>query len=281
MGAVMLDGKALAAKITQEVTAQVAQLRGKAGLAVVLVGDDAASRVYVNSRRRDCEKCGIDTEEYVLGADATMSALLDVIEMLNHKPSIHGILVQFPLPPHLDARVVQLAIAPQKDVDCVNPTNMGRVLLGEDSFPPCTPAGVMRLLDAYDIAFAGKRAVVIGRSNIVGKPQGVMLMQRDATVSICHTKTENLPQLCRQADILVSAAGCQGLVTGDMIKRGAVVVDVGVNRDGQGKLHGDVCFAQAAQLAAYITPVPGGVGPVTRAMLMEHTLLAARKLLKD
>ena len=275
MAAVVMDGKALAAKVKEEVARRVAGMEDKPGLAVVLVGEDPASRVYVGGRRKDCEQCGIYSEEYVLPQDTRQEELLELMEVLNARRDIDGILVQFPLPGHLDEKGVQLAIAPDKDVDCVHPVNIGYVMLGERSFQPCTPAGVMRLLGEYGIDPAGKRCVVVGRSNIVGKPQAMLMLRRDATVTICHTKTRDLAAQCRQADILVSAAGELGLITGDMIKEGAVVVDVAVNRDKEGRMRGDVVYDQALPRASCITPVPGGVGPMTRAMLMENTLKAA------
>jgi methylenetetrahydrofolate dehydrogenase (NADP+)/methenyltetrahydrofolate cyclohydrolase len=277
MPAVVMDGKALAAEIKEQVRCQVEQLDRRPGLAVVLVGDDPASRVYVGGKRKDCAQCGIDSEEYVLPKDATQEQLLDLIEELNQREDIDGILVDVPLPEHLDGKAVQLAIRPDKDVDCVHPFNMGYLVLGEKSFQPCTPAGVMRLLEQYEIDPTGKRCVVVGRSNIVGKPQALLMLWKDATITICHTKTPDLAEECRQADILVCAAGQIGLITGDMVKPGAVVIDVAVNRDGKGALCGDVVYDQAAEKASYITPVPGGVGPVTRAMLMENTLWAAKR----
>ena len=275
MAAVVMDGKALAAKVKEEVARRVAGMEDKPGLAVVLVGEDPASRVYVGGRKKDCEQCGIYSEEYVLPQDTRQEELLELIQALNARRDIDGILVQFPLPGHLDEKGVQLAIAPDKDVDCVHPVNIGYVMLGERAFRPCTPAGVMRLLGEYGIDPAGKRCVVVGRSNIVGKPQAMLMLRRDATVTICHTKTRDLAAQCRQADILVSAAGELGLITGDMIKEGAVVVDVAVNRDKEGRMRGDVVYDQALPRASCITPVPGGVGPMTRAMLMENTLKAA------
>lgn len=277
MAAIVMDGKALAAEIKEDVRCQVEQLDRKPGMAVILVGDDPAARVYVDGRKRDCAQCGIYSEEYVLPRETGQEALLELIDTLNGRADMDGILVQFPLPAHLDEKAVQLAIRPDKDVDCVNPANLGGVVLREKSLPPCTPAGVMRLLKEYDIDPSGKRCVVIGRSNIVGKPQAIMLLHRDATVTVCHTKTRDLKGECLQADILVTAAGHAGLVTGDMVKEGAVVVDVAINRDAAGKLCGDAVYDQVAGKASYITPVPGGVGPMTRAMLMENTLLAARR----
>ena len=277
MSAVIMDGKALAAKIKDHVREQVEKMDRKPGLAVVLVGENPASKVYVNGKKKDCSQCGIYSEEYVLPGETTQEELLDLIGVLNQREDIDGLLVQFPLPEHLDGKAVELAIRPDKDVDCVHPANMGYLMMGEETLWPCTPAGVMRLLTEYEIDPSGKRCVVVGRSNIVGKPQAMLMLWGDATVTVCHTKTPDLAEECRQADILVSAAGHTGLITGDMIKPGAVVVDVAVNRNEAGKLCGDVVFEEALEKVSYITPVPGGVGPVTRAMLMENTLRAARR----
>ena len=273
---ILLDGKALAAKVKEEVRAQAALLPRKPGLAVILVGNDPASRVYVTSKRKDCEACGIYSEEYALLESTTQEELLELVAELNGRPDLDGILVQLPLPRHLDESAVLEAIAPEKDVDGFHPVSAGNLLIGRPGFLPCTPAGVMAMLDEYGIDPAGKRAVVVGRSNIVGKPMALLLLRRDATVTLCHSKTPELGELCRQADILVSAAGRRGLITGDMVKEGAAVVDVAMNREEAGKLCGDVVFAEAAARAAWITPVPGGVGPMTRAMLMKNTLLAAQ-----
>lgn len=273
----LLDGKALAAKVKEEVKAEAAKLPRKPGLAVVLVGNDPASRVYVTSKRKDCEACGIYSEEYALLEDTTQETLLELVETLNQRPDIDGILVQLPLPKHLDEEAVLEKIAPDKDVDGFHPVSAGNLLIGRLGFQPCTPAGVMELLDEYHIDPAGRHAVVVGRSNIVGKPMGLLLLRRDATVTVCHSKTPDLGAVCRQADILVSAVGRRGLITADMVKPGAAVVDVAMNRNEAGKLCGDVDFEAVAERAAYLTPVPGGVGPMTRAMLMKNTLLAARK----
>lgn len=277
MSAVIMDGKALAAKIKDHVREQVEKMDRKPGLAVVLVGENPASKVYVNGKKKDCSQCGIYSEEYVLPGETTQEELLDLIGVLNQREDIDGLLVQFPLPEHLDGKAVELAIRPDKDVDCVHPANMGYLMMGEEILWPCTPAGVMRLLAEYEIDPSGKRCVVVGRSNIVGKPQAMLMLWGDATVTVCHTKTPDLAAECRQADILVSAAGHRGLITPDMVKDGAVVIDVAVNRDEQGKLCGDTVYDPVAEKASYITPVPGGVGPVTRAMLMENTLRAARR----
>lgn len=277
MAAVAMDGKALAAQLKEEIRQQVEKMPVKPGLAVVLVGEDPASRVYVRGRKKDCTLCGIYSEEYILPQETSQEELLDLIDLLNGREDIDGILVQFPLPDHLDGKAVQLAIRPDKDVDCVHPANMGYLVLGEESLRPCTPSGVMRLLSEYGIDPTGKHCVVVGRSNIVGKPQAMMMLREDATVTVCHTKTVDLAGECRRADILITAAGQRGLITGDMVKEGAVVIDIAVNRDEQGQLCGDAVYDQVVEKASYITPVPGGVGPVTRAMLMENTFLAAKR----
>ncbi len=272
-----LDGKALAAKIKERVREEAGKLPRRPGLAVVLVGNDPASRVYVTSKRRDCEECGFYSEEYALPEETTQEELLELVETLNGREDIDGILVQLPLPRHLDEDGILRAIDPGKDVDGFHPMNGGNLLIGRPGFLPCTPAGVMDLLEEYGIDLAGKRAVVVGRSNIVGKPMALLLLQRDATVTICHSKTPDLGEICRQADILVAAVGRSGLITADMVKPGAVVVDVAMNRDEAGKLCGDVEFEPVSERAAYLTPVPGGVGPMTRAALMENTLSAAQR----
>lgn len=277
MAAIYMDGKALAAKVKEEVAAQVADMERKPGLAVVLVGDNPASRVYVNGKKKDCAECGIYSEEYAIPAETTQQELLELVETLNGREDIDGILVQLPLPKHLNEKEVLLAIRPDKDVDCFHPFNVGQLMIGEQGFQPCTPAGVMRMLKEYGIDPAGKHCVIVGRSNIVGKPQAMLMLRENATVTVCHTKTPDLKAECLRADILVAAAGRVGLITGDMVKEGAVVVDVAMNRNEAGKLCGDVVFEEAAQRAYYITPVPGGVGPMTRAMLMENTLYAAKQ----
>ena len=277
MAAIHMDGKALAAKVKEEVAAQVADMERKPGLAVVLVGDNPASRVYVNGKKKDCAECGIYSEEYAIPEDTTQQELLELVETLNSREDIDGILVQLPLPRHLNEKEVLLAIRPDKDVDCFHPFNVGQLMIGEQGFQPCTPAGVMRMLKEYGIDPAGKHCVIVGRSNIVGKPQAMLMLRENATVTVCHTKTPDLKAECLRADILVAAAGRVGLITGDMVKEGAVVVDVAMNRNEAGKLCGDVVFEEAAQRASYITPVPGGVGPMTRAMLMENTLYAAKQ----
>lgn len=271
---IVLDGKVLAEKRKEQLACKVKRLSRKPGLAVILVGEDPASRVYVSSKRKDCEECGYYSEEYTLPTETSENDLLELIQVLNGRTDIDGILVQLPLPGHMDEKKVLLAIDPSKDVDGFHPMNVGKLVTGEESFLPCTPAGVVELLAEYGIDPAGKHCVVVGRSNIVGKPMAMLLLQRDATVTICHSKTPDLFQICRQADILVTAVGRAGLVTPDMVKEGAVVVDVAMNRDKTGKLCGD-CGIGVYEKSFAFTPVPGGVGPMTRAVLMENTFLAA------
>ena len=278
MTATIIDGKALAAKKKAQVAEQTAKLRSRPGLAVILVGDDPASRVYVTSKRRDCEECGFYSEEFALPAATGQKALLELVDTLNERPEIDGILCQLPLPKgyDYDEQEVLLHIDPSKDVDAFHPANVGKIMIGDYDFLPCTPAGVMEMLEEYNIDPAGKHCVVVGRSNIVGKPQAMLLLHKHGTVTICHSRTPDLAAVTRQADILVAAVGRVNLITADMVKPGAVVIDVAMNRNAEGKLCGDVDFAPVAEIASYITPVPGGVGPMTRAMLMENTLTAAR-----
>ena len=273
--AIRIDGTALAAKMKAEVREKAAQLARRPGLAVILVGDNPASRVYVNSKRKDCEECGFYSEEYALLASTPQEDLLDLIEVLNQRDDIDGILVQLPLPEGFDEERVLLAIDPAKDVDCFHPYNVGKLTIGEPVFQPCTPGGIMEMLKEYGIDPAGKRCVVLGRSNIVGKPMALLLLHANGTVVMCHSKTTDMKELAASADILVSAVGKVELVTADMVKEGAVVIDVAMNRNAEGKLCGDVCYDEVAVKASYITPVPGGVGPMTRAMLMKNTLTAA------
>lgn len=275
--AVKIDGKALAAKVKARAAEGAKDLPRKPGLAVILVGDNQASRVYVTGKEKDCAECGFLSFEYKLPAETTQAQLLELIDRLNGDEAVDGILVQLPLPKGLDEDQVLNAIRPDKDVDCFHPFNVGRLVIGEPVFLPCTPAGVMEMLKEYDIPVAGKHCVVLGRSNIVGKPMGALLLQQSGTVTTCHSRTPDLASITRQADILVSAVGRVGLVTADMVKEGAVVIDVAMNRNDQGKLCGDVDYAAVEPKASYITPVPGGVGPMTRAMLMENLLTAARQ----
>lgn len=276
----IISGKELAARIKQRVSSQVEEL--KTGgvnpcLAVVLVGDDPASAVYVRGKESDCRECGIESRMLRLPADTTQDQLLEQLKQLAEDRSVHGILVQLPLPGQIDEQAVIAAIPPEKDVDGFSPVNVGRMMIGEECFLPCTPAGCIEMLKSTGMPIAGKRAVVLGRSNIVGKPAAMLLLRENATVTICHSKTENLAQLCGEADILVAAIGKAKFVTGDMVKPGAVVIDVGINRDENGKLCGDVDFAAAEAKASFITPVPGGVGLMTRAMLLVNTIQAARR----
>ena len=276
----IIDGKKVSAEVKEEVRKQVEQLQAEhgitPGLAVVIVGDDPASRVYVNNKKKACEVVGFKSEEYALPAQTTQEELLELVHTLNEKKDINGILVQLPLPKHLDDKAVIEAINPQKDVDAFHAVNVGKIMLGEYDFLPCTPAGVMEMLHNYNIDVNGKNCVVIGRSNIVGKPMAMLLLHENATVTICHSRTQNLAEVCARADILVAAVGKPKFVTPDMVKEGAVVIDVGMDRDENGKLCGDVDFEAAKEKCSYITPVPGGVGPMTIAMLMKNTIKAAK-----
>lgn len=275
MSAIVMDGTALAAKIKESVRLRAEEMARKPGLAVVLAGEDPAALAYEAGKRKDCHACGICCDTFRLPGDVSQEELLEVIGTLNDREDIDGILLLLPLPEHLNQREAVLAIRPDKDVDCLSPVNLGALLLGGESFAPCTPVGVMRLLEEYEINPAGKRCVVVGRSSVVGKPQALLMLRADSTVTICHTRTSDLAAHCREADILIAAAGRPGLITGDMVKEGAAVIDVSMNRNGEGRLCGDAVYDHAARRAGYITPVPGGVGPVTRAVLMEHTLAAA------
>jgi methylenetetrahydrofolate dehydrogenase (NADP+)/methenyltetrahydrofolate cyclohydrolase len=280
MAARLLDGKSLAARVRAEVKEKVARLvaRGvRPGLAVILAGDDPASRVYVRNKVRACEETGVRSLLFELPASTPEAELLSRVDGLNHDRSVHGILVQLPLPRQVDAEKVLAAVSPAKDVDGFHEANLGALVSGRPRFVPCTPAGVMRLLADAGIALAGRRAVVIGRSTIVGKPLSLLLLQQDATVTICHSKTADLENLARQADILVAAVGRPKLVAAAMVKEGACVIDVGVNRLPDGRLAGDVDFDAVKNVAGWITPVPGGVGPMTIAMLLENCLVAASK----
>ena len=277
MAATVIDGKALAAKCKAGVAKEVEGLSRRPGLAVIIVGDDPASRTYVNSKRKDCTECGIYSEEYALPAEAGQEALLEIIHTLNGRADIDGILCQLPLPEGYDEEAVLLAIDPDKDVDGFHPINVGRLATGQPCFAPCTPAGVMEMLREYGVDPKGKECVVVGRSNIVGKPMGMLLLAAHGTVTLCHSRTRDLGEVCRRADILVAAVGKRDLIPADMVKEGAVVIDVAMNRNEAGKLCGDVDYPAVAEKASLITPVPGGVGPMTRAMLMVNTLEAARR----
>ncbi len=277
--AVLIDGKAVSAKVKAQVAQETEELKAKGicpGLAVVIVGDDPASRIYVNNKKKACAAAGIYSEEHALPGDTTQEELLDLIDALNKRKEIHGILVQSPLPEGLDEAAVVEKIDPEKDVDAFHAYNVGKIMQGKYTFLPCTPAGVIELIKSTGVDICGKQCVVIGRSDIVGKPMAMLLLHENGTVTICHSRTKNLGEICKSADILVSAVGKAHFVTGDMVKPGAVVIDVGMNRDENGKLCGDVEFSEAEPVAGYITTVPGGVGPMTIAMLLKNTLTAAR-----
>ena len=275
----LIDGKAVSARLRQEMKAEVEALKEKGitpGLAVVLVGEDPASQVYVRNKIRACEELGIRSENHLLPADTTQETLLGLIEELNRREEVSGILVQLPLPRQIREEAVIAAIAPEKDVDAFHAQNVGRIVQGSYRFLPCTPAGVMELIRSTGVAVEGKECVVIGRSNIVGKPMAMLMLHQNATVTICHSRTQSLAETARRADILIVAIGKAKFVTAGMVKEGAVVIDVGMNRDENGKLCGDVDFASVEPKAGYITPVPGGVGPMTITMLMRNTITAAK-----
>lgn len=276
--AMLLKGKEVSQRIKDEIKEEVQQLKKQGinpGLAVIIVGDDPASRVYVNNKKTACEYCGIHSEEYALPEQTSQEELLELIDKLNNKNDISGILCQLPLPKHIDEQAVINAINPKKDVDAFHPVNVGKIMTGDYDFVPCTPAGVMELIKESGIDVSGKECVIVGRSNIVGKPMAMLLLHQNGTVTVCHSKTVDLKEKTRKADILVAAVGRPEFITGDMIKDGAVVIDVGINRIAPKKLVGDVEFESAQKKAAAITPVPGGVGPMTIAMLMKNTLKAA------
>jgi len=279
----IIDGKLVSKKLKEEIARCVQKMRTESGirpgLAVILVGDDPASRIYVRNKKKACEEVGFLSREYVLPQETAQEELLSLIDRLNEDRQIHGILVQLPVPPQIDPKKVIARIRPEKDVDAFSFENVGRIMTGDFDFVPCTPAGIMELLNAYDISPEGKRAVVIGRSNIVGKPMAMLLLHENATVTICHSRTQNLSAICREADLLIAAVGKANFVTPDMVKKGAVVIDVGMNRDENG-LCGDVDFSAVEPLCSYITPVPGGVGPMTIALLLKNTLTSAQKSLE-
>ncbi len=278
MSAQLIDGKVVAKAVKEEVRSRVEALKARGirpGLATVLVGDDPASHVYVRNKQRTCEELGMHSVGHELPAATSQEELLALIDRLNRDPAIHGILVQLPLPKPLRSEPILYAVSPEKDVDGLHPVNVGKLMMGEPRFVPCTPAGVMAMLDYYKLPIEGKTAVVVGRSNLVGKPAAMLLLHRHATVTICHSKTPDLAAVCRRADILVAAMGKARFIRGEMVKDGAVVIDVGINRQPDGKLVGDVDFEAVAAKASWITPVPGGVGPMTIAMLMRNTMLAA------
>lgn len=281
MPAHIIDGKALAQTIREGIAEEVRVLEKDTGitpgLAAVLVGDDPASAVYVKNKKIACEKAGLYPQEHLLPASTTQEALLKLIHQLNEDSRIHGILVQLPLPPAIDSQAILQAVSPEKDVDGFHPVNVGRLVEGNPVFIPCTPKGVLQMIDSTGQDIAGKRAVVIGRSNIVGKPVAMLLLHRHATVTICHSRTKDLPGVVREADIVIAAIGKPRFVTADMVKEGAVVIDVGINRLADGKLVGDVDFDRVKEQAGWITPVPGGVGPMTIAMLLQNTLESAKR----
>lgn len=276
----LINGKEVSAAVKLRVKNQTEELIEKSGitpgLAVVIVGNDPASRVYVNSKKKACAEVGFNSYEYALPEDTTQQELLELVEKLNNDPKVNGILCQLPLPKQIDENSIINAIRPEKDVDAFHPFNVGKIMIGEFAFLPCTPAGVMELIDSTGVEVSGKNCVVIGRSNIVGKPMSMLLLHRSGTVTVCHSKTQNLTEICQNADILVAAVGKANFVTADMVKEGAVVIDVGMNRLENGKLCGDVDFNEVEKKASFITPVPGGVGPMTIAMLMQNTLTAAK-----
>ena len=273
----IIDGKAVSAAVKEQVRDEIARDGIKAGLAVVIVGNDPASRVYVNNKKKACEFCGIQSFEYALPEETTMEQLLELIDTLNSDENVNGILVQLPLPKQLDEKEVIARISPEKDVDAFHEQNVGKIMIGNYSFLPCTPSGCMDLIHSTGVEISGKECVVIGRSNIVGKPMAMLLLHENGTVTICHSRTKNLAEVCSRADILVAAVGKPNFVTADMVKEGAVVIDVGINRLPDGKLCGDVKFDEVSEKAGWITPVPGGVGPMTIATLMKNALTAAKQ----
>ena len=277
--AIIMDGKDVASKVRSALKEEVTKLKQDGKIlrfAVIMVGDNSASKIYIKNKSKACQEIGIEYEEYILDSNIEMKELLDLIEKLNNREDIHGILLQSPIPKHLDIDEAFRTIRPEKDVDGFNPVNVGKLCLGEDCFVACTPLGVMKLLEEYNIDVEGKNAVVIGRSNIVGKPMLQCLLNKNATVTICHSKTKNLLDITKEADIIVAAVGKEKFLKGDMIKEGAVVIDVGINRLEDGTICGDVDFESAKDKASYITPVPGGVGPMTVAMLMSNIVKASK-----
>ena len=272
----IIDGKAVSQKVKDEIRAEIERDGLSIGLAVVIVGNNQASRVYVNNKKKACEVCGIKSYEYALPEETTEEQLLELVDTLNEDKNINGILVQLPLPKQINEEKIIERISPEKDVDAFHATNVGKIMIGNHAFLPCTPAGVMELIHSTGTEISGKECVVIGRSNIVGKPMAMLLLHENATVTICHSRTKDLAEVCRRADILVSAVGKADFVTADMVKDGAVVIDVGMNRNAEGKLCGDVKYDEVEPKASYITPVPGGVGPMTIAMLMKNTLMAKK-----
>ena len=278
--AVIIDGKAVSAKIREEIKAESSAFEKetgiKPGLAVIIVGEDPASQIYVRNKGKACDEVGFYSEIHRLPEETTKEQLLELVHSLNNNDKIHGILVQSPLPKHLDEALIVNNIDYNKDVDAFHPVNVGKIMIGDYNFLPCTPAGVMELLKAYDIDVCGKEVAVVGRSNIVGKPQAMLMLHANATVTVCHSRTKNLSDVLRRADVVVMAIGKAKFLKSDMIKDGAVVIDVGMDRDENGKLCGDVDFEECEKKASYITPVPGGVGPMTITMLMKNTLSSAK-----
>ena len=272
--AILIDGKAISASVREEMKAEVAAMETKPGLAVIIVGNDPASKTYVKNKKKGCEQVGFYSEVHELPESTTQQELIALVNKLNGDEKIHGILVQLPLPRHLDDKAVIAAIDPKKDVDAFAEVNVGKIMIGNHSFLPCTPAGIMVLLERSGIDISGKECVVVGRSNIVGKPMAMLLLGANGTVTVCHSKTRDLAEVTRRADILVVAIGKADFITGDMVKEGAVVIDVGMNRNAEGKLTGDVDFKSVEPKASYITPVPGGVGPMTITMLLRNTITA-------
>ncbi len=275
-----IDGKEVSAAVREQITNEVSELKAKGitpGLAVIIVGNDPASRVYVNNKKKGCEQTGMNSFEYALPEATTTQELIDLIEKLNKDEKVHGILCQLPVPKQIDEEKVLNSISPEKDVDAFHPVNCGKVMTGDYRFAPCTPAGMVEMLKYYNIPIGGKHCVIIGRSNIVGKPMAMLMLKNNATVTVCHSRTENLKEITKQADILVAAVGRPKFVTADMVKDGAVVLDVGINRMEDGKLCGDVDFDAVAEKTSFITPVPGGVGPMTITMLLKNTLEAAKR----
>ena len=276
----IIDGREISAAVKQQIKEEVVSLNKQGievGLAVIIVGDDPASKVYVANKEKACEQLGITSYKYALPAETTNEELLSLIEKLNNDKKVNGILCQLPLPKHLDEKLIINSIVPEKDVDAFHPQNVGKIMIGDFDFLPCTPAGVIEMIKYSGIEMSGKKCVVVGRSNIVGKPMAMLLLHNNATVTVCHSRTVNLKEECANADILVVAIGKAKFVTADMVKEGAIVIDVGMDRDENGKLCGDVDFDSVSQKAGAITPVPGGVGPMTIAMLMKNTLTAAKK----
>ena len=276
----ILDGKMVSARIKGELAQEVAKMKAAGalpGLAVIIVGDNPASRVYVNNKKKMCAEIGMLSEEYALPEETTQEELLELVRTLNDKKDIHGILVQLPLPKHIDEKTVINTIVPEKDVDAFHPVNVGKIMIGDFDFLPCTPAGIMELIAESGIDLEGKNCVVVGRSNIVGKPMAMLLLHKNATVTICHSKTRNLKEICKTADVLVAAVGRAQMITDEYVKEGAVVIDVGMNRLENKKLVGDVDFESVAPLTSAITPVPGGVGPMTIVTLMKNTVTAAKR----